>query len=229
MRGLATVLQNISQYIRSNALCLLRPSCVYVILHLNIVASVAMNIFERANANNMNLVLYPFMVLAAVGLALSVVAHGMALAGLQLPGGQMVWMLHVGIFVVWLPTILVAYGATRYANRKDFWKVALAGCPAWMRRALYMLFAYGVFNFIIFMFGTGHDLHPSGDAPPSIVRGFSGHWMIFYGAAFATLYSAIHAPQLFRERTCPNGHSVAPTVRFCPECGHAFPQDSGNS
>jgi hypothetical protein len=174
----------------------------------------------------MSIVLYPFMLLAAVGLALSVVAHVMALAGIELPGGQLVWTLHIGIFVVWIPTVLVSIRTTRHANRKDFWKVALSGCPAWMRKAFYVLFAYAILNFILFMLTTTNGRQPAGDAPPSVVRGFSGHWMIFYGAAFATLYSAIHAPHLFRDRKCPNGHAVGPVVHFCPECGHAFPSES---
>jgi hypothetical protein len=176
----------------------------------------------------MRIVLYPFMLLAAVGLALSVVAHVMAFAGFEFPGGKLVWTLHIGIFVVWIPTVLVSIRTTRYASRKDFWKVALSGCPPWMRKALYVLFAYAILNFILFMLTTTNAPHPAGDAPPSVVRGFSGHWMIFYAAAFATLYSAIHAPRLFRDRKCPNGHAVDPTAHFCPECGYAFPSESNH-
>jgi len=69
----------------------------------------------------------------------------------------------------------------------------------------------------------------TGDAPPSVVRGFSGHWMIFYGAAFAVLYSRIHAPELYRERKCPQGHTASPTARFCSECGYDFSNEAGNA
>lgn len=77
----------------------------------------------------MRVILYPFMVLAACGLALSIAAHCMALAGVPVTGGKLVWGLDIGIFVVWIPTVLTSMQTTRYANRKDFWKVALAGCP----------------------------------------------------------------------------------------------------
>ena len=170
----------------------------------------------------MRIILIPFMLLSAIGLALSMIAHVLALAGIDLPGGQLVWSLHMGIFVVWIPTVLVSIRTTRYANRKDFWKVALAGCPVWMRRAFYAFFAYGILNFILFALTTDSGPQPTGDTAPSVIHGFSGHWMIFYAAAFATLYSTIHAPHLFRERKCPKGHSVAPTAHFCSECGHAF-------
>jgi hypothetical protein len=176
----------------------------------------------------MRIILYPFMLLSAIGLALSVVAHLTALAGVELPGGQLVWSLHMGIFVVWVPTVLVSIRTTRYANKRDFWKVALSGCPVWMKRAFYAFFAYGILNFILFAVTTGSGPLPAGDAAPSVVRGFSGHWMIFYAAAFAILYSSIHAPHLFRERKCPKGHAVDPTAHFCPECGYAFPNESKN-
>lgn len=172
------------------------------------------------------IILYPFLLLSGIGLALSIVAHLAGLAGIELPGGRLVWALHAGIFVVWIPTVLVSMRTTRCANRKDFWKVALSGCPVWMRRAIYVLFGYGILNFFLFMQATGAGHTPTGDAPPSVIRGFSGHWMVFYSAAFAILYSAIHAPQLFRERKCPNGHAVGPTARYCSECGYAFPSES---
>ena len=179
----------------------------------------------------MKVVLYPFMVLAACGLALSIAAHCMALAGVPIPGGKLVWGLHIGIFVVWIPTVLTSMQTTRYANRKDFWKVALAGCPVWMRRASYVLFGYAILNFIVFFATTANQpkQKQTGDAPSSVIRGFSGHWMVFYGAAFAVLYSRIHAPELYRERRCLQGHVVSPTARFCPECGYAFPNETGNA
>ena len=167
----------------------------------------------------MNTALVLVMLLAAVGLVLSIVAHIAALADIASPIGSFVWALHIGIFVVWLPTVLVATRVTRGANRKDFWKIMLSGCPAWMRQALYMLFAYAILNFVWFAFTNGGRPQPSADAPPAVIRGFSGHWMIFYGAAFATLYSVFKRPDLLRQRKCPDGHFVSVTDDFCPSCG----------
>jgi len=116
--------------------------------------------------------------------------------------------LHIGIFIVWLPAVLTSTQTTRGADRKDFWKVTLAGCPTWMRRALYVLFAYAILNFIVFIATTASQpKRQTSDAPPSVVRGFSGHWMVFYAAAFGILYSRIHSPQLIATGKCPNGHA----------------------
>lgn len=176
----------------------------------------------------MQILLFPFVLLSGLGLALSIIAHLMALAGLELPGGRLVWLLHAGIFVVWIPTVLVSIRTTRYAYRKDFWKTALAGCPVWMKRTLYALFAYALVNFVLFATQNGGGSGPGGTNAPSVVRLFSGHWMVFYGAAFAVLYSVIHAPRLLKRRKCPNGHNVAPTAEFCPDCGRSLQKDAEN-
>jgi hypothetical protein len=167
--------------------------------------------------SSVTVLLYPFMLLAALGFILSVAAHLTALAGLEIPGGEDVWALHMGIFVVWIPTVLVSMRATRNSSRRDSWKVVLSGCPPWMRTALYVLLGYALLNFFLFVYRGAS--HIPGNHLSDEVRGFSGHWMIFYAAAFATLYSAIHSPNLFRERKCPKGHPVSATAKFCPECG----------
>ncbi len=167
----------------------------------------------------MNILLLPFMLLAAFGFILSVLVHVSALLGLPVPGGDTAWGLHIGIFVVWLPAVLVSTRTARFTNQKNFWKVTLSGCPPWMRKALYVVFGYAVLNFIIFILARKQQ---TGVPSTADFRGFSGHWMVFYGAAFATLYSVRRAPQLLQDRTCVNGHSVSGEAQFCPECGVAL-------
>lgn len=178
----------------------------------------------------LNALLLPFMFLAAVGFVLSATAHLLALFGMEVPGGGYVWGLHIGIFVVWIPTVLVSMQTTRFATRRDVWNIALGGCPPWMRYGLYILFAYAILNFVLFI-GTApkHSAQLGSTPPSSVVRGFSGHWMVFYAGAFAVLYSRINAPQLYKPRKCPNGHVVSPTARFCPDCGYAFPDAIGSA
>jgi len=167
----------------------------------------------------MKSLLYPFMVLAAIGLLLSLGVHLMALAGLPIPGGSIVWGLHIGIFIVWVPTVLVSQRMTRQTSRRDFWREGLRGCPPWMRTVVYVFAGYAFLNFAVFLISTVGQPKPTGAAPPSVIRGFSGHWMLFYSAAFATLYSAIHDGDVLRDRHCPRGHVVFTQRHYCPDCG----------
>ena len=82
----------------------------------------------------MTVFLYPFIFLSVCGLVLSLVVHVSALLGIDLGLGQKVFGLHIGIFLVWIPTVLVANNLSKDCRRSDFWKVALRGCPDWMKR-----------------------------------------------------------------------------------------------
>jgi H+/Cl- antiporter ClcA len=172
----------------------------------------------------MSVVLVPFMYLAAWGFLLSLAAHCLSLANVPIPGGNLVFGLHVGVFVVFFPALFASRGITRNVNRRDYWRVILAGCPAWMRWGVYTVFAYAVVNFIYFMAFLSPWIKKTGNMnggvpPPAVIRAFSGHWMAFYFASFAMLYSRIHAPQLYCIRKCAEGHSVPPLAKYCPECG----------
>jgi hypothetical protein len=138
--------------------------------------------------------LWPFIALSAVGLGLSLWVHLGAVAGRRVAPEALFWMLHMGIFVVWIPTVLVSKERISNASRKDYLKLALRGAPVWMRYMVYGFFGYAMLNFAIFMFQAPHG--GSGANPPPVVwRGFSGHWMCFYSAALATLYGAAAAEE----------------------------------
>lgn len=175
----------------------------------------------------MRYLLLSCLALAAAGFILSVTAHIFGLLGKMPPGGELVMSLHMGIFIVWMPTVLVAGRATKWTNRNDFWKIALAGCPGWMRYTLYGLFGYAIVNFVLFAIVNSDVHHATKEVSPETVRGFSGHWMVFYAAAFATLYSVTRSPQLLREHKCSNGHIVSPADAYCPTCGAALPNSMG--
>ena len=125
-------------------------------------------------------------------------------------------VLHVGIFVVWFPAVFVTKNRMGNRGSKD-WKVVLRGCPDWMRYMVYGFFGYAFLNFALFMSKspTGH----LEGTPPIVWRGFSGHWMLFYSAALATLYSA--AKTSGDVRRCLNGHDVPATANFCSRCGQS--------
>ena len=168
----------------------------------------------------MELLLYPFVLLAAIGLVLSFIVHVMALLGLPAPFGQATFSLHVGILIVWIPTILVGMKMTKDFKRKDFWKAMLRGCPNWMKYMTYGLFIYAAINFIIFFYLAPPKCRPFDPQEyPTVFCGFSGHWMAFYSAEMASLYSAIKVIKLDPLRRCPDGHPVSPSAKYCDECG----------
>jgi hypothetical protein len=165
-----------------------------------------------------------FVALSAIGLVVSVWVHVGAIMGHSVPA--FFWALHVGIFVVWFPTVLVAQRLTKSAGGKNSWKVIMRGSPAWMRYMTYFFFAYAFVNFFLFM-----QQLPSGssanDPPASVWRGFSGHWMLFYSAALAVLYSA--ARVVDASPRCVNGHLASPSAMYCTRCGQPVMRGSATS
>jgi hypothetical protein len=138
--------------------------------------------------------LWPSIVLSAIGLVLSLWVHLGAVAGRRVAPEAFFWMLHAGIFVVWIPAVLVSMKRVGSTGRKDYWKLALRGSPEWMRYMVYGFLGYAMVNFAIFFFQAPQG--GSGANPPVVVwRGFSGHWMAFYSAALAILYSAAVGPE----------------------------------
>lgn len=165
------------------------------------------------------ILLTPFIALSAAGLILSVIVHIAALSGNQVPYGNFVWGLHGGIFIVWLPAILVSFSSTKDFKQKDFWKAALRGCPPWMKYMTYFFLGYAFVNFAIFIFSTTGMAKGTSPSTATELRGFSGHWMAFYSAAMAMLYSATQSDLFDKQKKCRNGHAVSALAKFCDECG----------
>lgn len=157
-----------------------------------------------------------FAVLSCIGLILSLWVHLGALMGRRVAPEAFFWGLHVGIFVVWFPAVLVSQRLVGFVNRRDFWKVVLRGCPGWVRYVVYGFFGYAVLNFVLFI---GQKPTGKGNSnPPAIVwRGFSGHWMAFYSAAFAILYSSMELSR--NGGHFSDGEPIDPYLERCGRCG----------
>ena len=156
--------------------------------------------------------IYVFLVLAALGFICTLVNCLSAFAHLETVNHLLIGPLVPGLFVVWFPTVLVMARMTRFGNRQDIWRIALSGCPSWLRGALYGVIGCGMLNFVYFAFLSKHE-----SVPEAFFMG--GHFMIFYGIAFYVMYSAIHAPALLETHTCSLGHVVSPLATYCPTCG----------
>ena len=163
--------------------------------------------------------IWVFVWLSAVGLVISLWVHIGALMGRTVSSAF--WVLHVGIFVVWLPSVFVAQRLVGNTSRQDFWKVVLKGSPDWMRYMVYVFSAYEFVNFMISMgqasSGIRHTTTSAADW-----RGSSGLWIVFYSAALAILYSAAKTAE--SSPRCANGHLASPNVLYCARCGQAVLQ-----
>ena len=159
------------------------------------------------------------MVLAATGLIASLIVHMAALLGMPSPLGEKSWVLHIGIFVVWLPAVLVLQSFSGEFTQKDLWRAALRGCPDWMRWTIWCFCGYAMVNFLVFAVVMGRSSPSGGPTPGLVWRGLSGHWMAFYSMAFAIMYSASHVEQRDAQRRCLDGHAVSPAAQYCEQCG----------
>jgi Protein of unknown function (DUF3592) len=123
--------------------------------------------------------LWVFIILAFVGLVASVWVYVGAVMGRRVVPEPFFWILHMGIFVIWFPAVIVAKQRVSNLNRKDLWKVLLRDLPDWARYLIYGFLGYAVINFLYFLnqapTGGGND----GDPPAMVWREFSGHWMVF--------------------------------------------------
>jgi len=130
-----------------------------------------------------------------------------------------------GIFPLWLPVVLISQKMFGSAPRMGHWKMALSGCPPWMKYMTYGFFSYAFVNFAIFFLLTATHPQAKGGAEPAVevLRGFSGHWMAFYSAGLAILTTAYRRGLSNLQRKCPFGHEIGWSDRFCPTCGSSIP------
>jgi len=157
--------------------------------------------------------------LSVLGLVTSLSVHVGALMGRRVAPEALFAILHIGIFVVWIPTLVVAKTRVGFLRGQDFWKLVLKDSPQWMRFMAFSFFAYAIVNFA-FVFNAPTD---SGqDTPISFWRGFSGLWMAGYSVALAVLYPAAFGST--NGLRCPNGHPVLPGANYCERCGQPVMQ-----
>jgi len=120
---------------------------------------------------------------AACGLVASMGCHLMGWLHIEPPWGKSVFLLHLGIFVVWVPLVFLANRTMPKPGRGNMDHL-FAELPKWMRVAAGTLFVYALLNFAWFIYCTRQ--YPRHGVPFSVeLRGFSGHWMMFYGVAAA--------------------------------------------
>lgn len=176
------------------------------------------------------ILLWPSIVASAIGLVLSVLVHVCAWSG-RVPLGGSTSALHLGIFFVWLPAVLVARQRSRGRAPKSL-DEALAGAPQamiWMTKAF---FAYAFAHFILSIASPRALAFLGTAAVPDEARSariFSGHWMLFYSIALTLLVAGIGqttsaAAARQGPGRCTAGHSMGEGDEFCRRCG-ALPEN----
>jgi hypothetical protein len=159
--------------------------------------------------------------LALTGWTLGLLVHILSLLGIDVNETvPFVWLLHIGIFVVWLPVVLdlkkntelqeyQQSGMLKKMNPIGFFKIIFKETPTWMTIIAVAGFFYAFINFMLFLAtqsGTldvkdgQYILQNHGQLIKILteqeyhhykaneIRGFSGHWILFYGVATAVLY-----------------------------------------
>lgn len=129
-----------------------------------------------------------------------------------------IWLLHIGIFVVFVPAVFElnkneSIKELRKANKKpgsfELYKIIFQNTPNWLKIIAIAGFLYAVINFLFFMATQGgspsikdgqYVLQNHGNILKVLteteythyraneIKGFSGHWLAFYGFAAAILY-----------------------------------------
>lgn len=174
------------------------------------------------------ILLLPLIAYAAAGLLLSLTVHLLSFVGLQPGGTALFFGLHVGIFPLWLPVVLIAMKMSGGMPRQYYWNpfgswkslnFLFAGSPAWMQYMTLGFMIYALVNFAIFLVLAPTGKASSGEPPAVVWRGFSGHWMVFYSAGLMVLTTAYRRGLSNLAPKCPNGHPVSLGDKFCSVCG----------
>lgn len=156
------------------------------------------------------ILLIPLISLAALGLVASLYIAIQSFMGRKF--GMQIFTLHVGVFVVFAPAVLLMIFVQRQGGSgKDIWKDLLSQFPGWTKYLFYGLFAAAVIaTTITGRAGVQND--------SSGVLGFAGVWAIFYGSSLLT-YIAAYRMRVAVLHGCPRGHGVEHGSRRCGECG----------
>jgi hypothetical protein len=89
--------------------------------------------------------------IAAVGFVASVACHLLGWLCIEPAGGKSVFVLHVGILVLWIPLVMMA-NRTKPKHRRGNVDHLMAELPKWAQSAVTVLFVYALLNFVYFIY-----------------------------------------------------------------------------
>jgi hypothetical protein len=136
---------------------------------------------EKPLAPWLKTLLWPLALASLLGFLVSLWVHIGTWMG-RTPGAHF-WILHVGIFLVWLPAMFVSQSISK--KQKDFWKILQKDFPPWMRYMAKGFFCYALINFLFCWI----SIAARREGTEALGwRLSSGHWMLFYLAAMGIHY-----------------------------------------
>ncbi|MBN2695158.1 hypothetical protein JXR93_10905 [bacterium] len=142
-----------------------------------------------------------FWTISLFGLLSGLIVHIISLSGIYIGDIIPVFWLHIGIFIVWLPVVGKSKNGSKSINIDE---IIPENVPTFMKVILKFVFPYAIINFMLFMLSQHGSptildgkfiLQNKGVFIKNLteieyfkykaneIRGFSGHWMLFYGYA----------------------------------------------
>lgn len=140
-----------------------------------------------------------FFYLSVIGWCLSLIVHLSAVSGFDVESEYpYVFLLHIGIFIVWFPAIISTMRNEEYKESGNlsmspipFLKITFGRTPIWLTVIAAVCLIYAFVNFFL-AFGMfdflGSTENTGINDEANTTRGFSGHWLAFYGMAAVMLY-----------------------------------------
>jgi hypothetical protein len=127
----------------------------------------------------------PLAMVALAGVLYSLWIHVNAVFGRKVVDQFVFFAMHVACIVLMFPATWLRNGKM-YAS----WKQAVNTNTRWLQSPLYAFGAYAMFNFFYCMQFVPTKGSHGEELPESVIRMFSGHWMLFFFAAFVMLWTS---------------------------------------
>ncbi len=151
-----------------------------------------------------------FFFIALFGALSAITVHISAMLGIDVADkSPFIWLLHVLIFMVWIPTIFSLKKEQEQNKEANAFTLLTKNKPKWLIGLIIAIAVYTGFNFMFSMSNTEgtskeengiYSLHNRGKHirniteeeyhlhEANVLRGFSGHWILFYTVATIALY-----------------------------------------
>jgi hypothetical protein len=126
------------------------------------------------------------------------------------------FLLFIGIFVVWFPTVVMIQRMTRGVASRDSMKVAMRHASPLMRGVVYAAWIYCGLVWAVSMI-----IHFVTKSPTLANEGvyFTAFMLVFYASAAGVAASALAMTAEQLDPRCRNGHQVGTQATFCELCG----------